>query len=103
MATKKPPYYELDAETRELLEEALEWAQSTSTLQLDDDAADYVNGVIFDLAGRFGLTIHETLIQTGKDTETGENVTIVRELKPKPKFTVIEGLKSTEDEPIDDK
>lgn len=83
------PKYKVDSETRELLEEVLEWASSVANTQIDPEAGDYIQDVVIDLAKRFGISFTETEVVFGRDADTGESLTIVKELRPKPHLEIV--------------
>ena len=75
--------YELDDETRMLLEGVFELAQRVVDLQIDDEAAQDLQNALITAADRFGITCTEIPANDEQPTQPLPNT--------KPKFTVIDG------------
>ena len=75
--------YELDDETRMLLEGVFELAQRVVDLQIDDAAAEDLQNALLVAADRFGITCTEIPANDEEPTQPIKNT--------KPKFTVIDG------------
>ena len=110
--TEKPPYYDIDEETRELLEAALNMVSQAATLQIHEDSAIGLLEICDSIAERFGIDSHEITVKEDEpDYEGGDSsITVYRTTRPansntrsgKPKFTVIDGDKLNRDAPDDD-
>ena len=102
------PEYEVDQETRELLEAALNMVAQTATLQINEDSALGLLEICDELADRFGIESHEiTVKDTTPDYDKGDSsITVYRTARKdsngKPKFRVIDGDKLNKDAPDDD-
>ena len=105
---EKPPYYEVDEETRELIEAALNMVAQTATLQIHEDSALGLLDICDELAARFGIDSHEiTVKDQTPDYESGDSsITVYRTARKdsngRPKFKVIDGDKLNKDTPDDD-
>jgi len=109
--TEKPPYYDIDHETRELLEAALNMVAQTATLQIHEDSALGLLEICDSIAERFGINSHEIAVKDQTpDFEGGDSsITVYRTPRPadsnktgKPKFKVIDGDKLKSTTPDDD-
>lgn len=78
------PTYDVDEDTRELLEEVLSLAQRVIDLQYDDETADQLESLLIETARRFGIESHIMNI-----TETEEGYLVHKPKKPeaKPRWT----------------
>jgi hypothetical protein len=108
---EKPPYYDVDHETRELLEAALNMVAQTATLQIHEDSALGLLDICDSIAERFGIESHEISVKDETpDYEGGDSsITVYRTQRPansngtgKPKFKVIDGDKLNRTTPDDD-
>jgi len=108
---EKPPYYEVDQETRELLEAALNMVSQTATLQIHEDSALGLLEICDSLAERFGIDSHEISVKDETPNYEGgdSSITVYRTQRPansnetsKPKFKVIDGDKLNRTTPDDD-
>ena len=54
---QKPPYYELDHETRRLAQVVVEWAEEIAEIQHSAEARDTILGITQEVALRLGLDI----------------------------------------------
>ena len=54
---QKPPYYELDHETRRLTQVVVEWAEEIASLQHSAEARDSILEITEEVAQRLGLDI----------------------------------------------
>lgn len=92
--------YELDDETKMLMEEILSWAQSIIDLQMDQEIQEEMQDCVTTLADRFGIqyslvNIEETINEKG---ETVVSLVVDEQLpNPKPHLTVIDGAKDLKD------
>ena len=57
-------HYDIDDDTRELLEEVLQFAQRLVDLQYDDETADAMQTILEELADRFGIQQTEISVTT---------------------------------------
>jgi hypothetical protein len=92
--------YEIDTDTMELLEAALNCMVTVADAQINEEAADALMLLADELADRFGIAKIDTEVIEGTD-ELGREVTIIREVKPEPTrpvFRIIDGSKP--DKPI---
>jgi len=108
---EKPPYYEVDQETRELLEAALNMVSQTATLQIHEDSALGLLDICDSIAERFGIDSHEISVKDETPNYEGgdSSITVYRTKRPansnrtgKPKFKVIDGDKLNKELPDDD-
>ena len=112
MSSKEnPPYYDIDDETRELLEAALNMVAQTATLQIHEDSALGLLEICDSIAERFGIDSHEISVKDETpDYDKGDSsITVYRTQRPanrngtgKPKFKVIDGDKLNSQTPDDD-
>ena len=54
---QKPPYYELDSETRRLTQVVVEWAEEIAELQHSVEARDAILEITHTVAQRLGLDV----------------------------------------------
>ena len=74
--------YEIDDETRGLLEEVLQLAQRVVDLQYNDDIADDLQTILEETADRFGIRQTEVIVE---DDGAGKlTITLRAEEQPKP-------------------
>ena len=74
--------YEIDDETRGLLEEVLQLAQRVVDLQYNDDIADDLQLILEETADRFGIRQTEVIVE---DDGAGKlTITLRAEEQPKP-------------------
>jgi len=108
---EKPPYYDIDDETRELLEAALNMVAQTATLQIHEDSALGLLEICDGIAERFGIDSHEISVKDETPNYEGgdASITVYRTQRPansnrtgKPKFKVIDGDKLNRTTPDDD-
>tara|TARA_X000001036_G_C20055269_1_gene552637 strand:+ start:169 stop:510 length:342 start_codon:yes stop_codon:yes gene_type:complete len=90
---KDPPYYEIDQETRDMLEAILNMIGGVADLQADDDSREDVYALGDEVATRFGVPLVKADAIPGK-TVDGEEVTVLRfrsdsTEKSPPKLTVV--------------
>lgn len=87
-----PPYYEIDQETRDMLEAVLNMIGGVADLQADDDSREDVYALGDELATRFGVPLVTVDAELGKTTD-GEEVTVLRyrsdNKSTAPKLTVV--------------
>lgn len=110
--TEKPPYYDIDEETRELLEAALNMVAQTATLQIHEDSALGLLEICDSIAERFGIESHEISVkdETPNYDKGDASITVYRTARTpantngtdKPKFRVIDGDKLNKELPDDD-
>ena len=107
--TEKPPYYDIDDETRELLEAALNMVAQTATLQIHEDSALGLLEICDSIAERFGIDSHEIAVKDQTPNYEGgdSSITVFRTPRSsnshnKPKFKVIDGDKLNRTTPDDD-
>lgn len=100
------PKYDVDQETRDLLEAALNMVAQTSCLQLTEESADGLIALCDDLADRFGIDSHEIEVREADvDVEEPRLITVYRTPRNTtraPKFRVIDGDKMDDTPPDDD-
>ena len=106
------PVYDVDEQTRELLEAALNMVAQTATLQINEDSALGLLEICDELAERFGIESNEITVkdETPNYDKGDSSITVYRtSRKPantngtnKPKFKVIDGDKLNKDRPDDD-
>lgn len=88
-----PPYYEIDQETRDMLEALLNLTGGVADLQMDDVSREDVYALGDEIATRFGVPLVKVDAELGK-TQDGEEVTVLRfrsdltESMP-PKLTIV--------------
>jgi hypothetical protein len=86
------PLYDIDKDTRELLEDCLGLAQRVVDLQYDDEVADDFQEMLKECARRFGIATSTVYMEQDGDTVM---LTFApsEEAKPKPRWTptVIDG------------
>ena len=106
---EKPPYYEVDDETRELIEAALNMVAQTATLQIHEDSALGLLEICDSIAERFGIDSHEIAVKDQTPNYEGgdSSITVFRtprnsNSRDKPKFKVIDGDKLNRTTPDDD-
>lgn len=90
---KDPPYYEIDNETRDMLEAVLNMIGGVAELQADDDSREDIFALGDEIATRFGVPLVKLESHPGQTTD-GEPVTILRFRSDKtekspPKLTVV--------------
>ena len=81
--------YEIDDDTRELLEEVLQLAQRVVDLQYNDAIAADLQLILDETAERFGIRQTELIVD---DDGAGKiTITVMREPEPttKPKLTIV--------------
>ena len=90
--------YEVDDETKQLLEAVLNICSQASQLQIDPQAAEDLIGICDMVAERFDIEAHDLEVDDvdpANDDEAPPTVTVYRSTKPKTKkpvkFTVIDG------------
>jgi dTDP-4-dehydrorhamnose reductase len=102
------PTYDIDEETRELIEAALNMVAQTATLQLNEEAATSLLDICDAIAERFGIDSHEIAVRDDEpDYDSGDaSITVYRAehrtTRAKPKLKVIHGDKLNSDKPDDD-
>jgi hypothetical protein len=102
------PTYDIDEETRELIEAALNMVAQTATLQLNEEAATGLLDICDAIAERFGIDSHEIAVRDDEpDYDSGDaSITVYRAehrtTRAKPKLKVIHGDKLNSDKPDDD-
>ena len=84
---------ELDDETREYLEAALNCMMVVADAQIDDESAEALVSIADALAEKFGIEKINTEIVDGFDSD-GNPVQVIREKPTPPKFRIIDGSKS---------
>jgi len=105
---EKPPYYEVDQETRELLEAALNMVSQTATLQIHEDSALGLLEICDSIAERFGIDSHEIAVKDDEPDYEGGDASITvyraehRKARGRPKLKVIHNDKLSSDTPDDD-
>jgi len=109
--TQDYPRYDIDNETRELLEAALNMVAQTATLQIHEDSALGLLEICDSIAERFGIDSHEIAVKDQTPNYEGgdASITVYRTQRPansngngKPKLKVIDGDKLNKELPDDD-
>lgn len=90
MNDNNPPYYEIDLETREMLEAVLNLVGGVADLQMDDEAREDLYALGDDLATRFGVNAIKVTSEEATD-EQGNEITILRyaDHADKPKLSLV--------------
>ena len=102
------PVYDIDEETRELLEAALNMVAQTATLQLNEDSATGLLDICDAIAERFGIESHEITVkdETPNYDDGDSSITVYRaehrNKRGKPKLKVIHNDKLSSDTADDD-
>ena len=94
MSQKDSPRYELDADTKELVEVILEMAQRTVDIQYSDDSYEDLQSLLVECARRFYIPTHK--VTTEVDDDGRYTINVEQEgamLRPKWKPRVIDGDK----------
>lgn len=101
----EPPRYEVDAETKQMLEAALNMVSQTATLQISEEGAAGLINLCDDLAHAFYIDtkIIEVIDEDNPDDEDPQTMTVylTREKTKRPSLKLIKGDLS-EDPPSDD-
>ncbi len=85
-----PPYYELDVETRDMLESALNVLGGVADLQMDDDSREDMYALGDELATRFGVASIRVDATEGVDADGNDVVVLTyNKLTPPPKLTIV--------------
>jgi type III secretory pathway component EscV len=102
------PVYDIDEETRELIEAALNMVAQTATLQLNEESATGLLDICDAIAERFGIESHEITVkdETPNYDDGDSSITVYkaehRTARGKPKLKVIHNDKLSSDTPDDD-
>jgi len=102
------PVYDIDEETRELLEAALNMVAQTATLQLNEDSATGLLDICDAIAERFGIESHEITVkdETPNYDDGDSSITVYRaehrNKRGRPKLKVIHNDKLSSDTADDD-
>ena len=102
------PIYEVDEETRELIEAALNMVAQTATLQLNEESATGLLEICDAIAERFGIDSHEIAVKDDQPDYEGGDASITvyraehRKARGRPKLKVIHNDKLSSDTPDDD-
>ena len=102
------PVYDIDEETRELVEAALNMVAQTATLQLNEDSATGLLDICDAIAERFGIESHEITVkdETPNYDDGDSSITVYRaehrNKRGKPKLKVIHNDKLSSDTADDD-
>ena len=102
------PVYDIDEETRELVEAALNMVAQTATLQLNEDSATGLLDICDAIAERFGIESHEITVkdETPNYDDGDSSITVYRaehrNKRGKPKLKVIHNDKLNSDTADDD-
>ena len=101
----EPPRYEVDAETKQMLEAALNMVSQTATLQISEEGAAGLINLCDDLAHAFYIDtkIIEVIDEDNPDIENHQTMTVylTREKTKRTSLKLINGDLS-EDPPSDD-
>ena len=102
------PVYDIDEETRELIEAALNMVAQTATLQLNEDSATGLLDICDAIAERFGIESHEITVkdETPNYDDGDSSITVYkaehRNKRGRPKLKVIHNDKLSSDTADDD-
>jgi len=102
------PVYDIDEETRELIEAALNMVAQTATLQLNEESATGLLDICDAIAERFGIDSHEITVkdETPNYDDGDSSITVYRaehrKARGRPKLKVIHNDKLSSDTPDDD-
>jgi len=102
------PVYDIDEQTRELIEAALNMVAQTATLQLHEDSATGLLDICDSIAERFGIESHEIAVkdETPNYDDGDSSITVYRAehrtARGRPKLKVIHNDKLNTDTPDDD-
>ena len=102
------PVYDIDEETRELIEAALNMVAQTATLQLNEESATGLLDICDSIAERFGIDSHEIAVKDDEPDYEGGDASITvyraehRKARGRPKLKVIHNDKLSSDTPDDD-
>lgn len=105
MAQDNTPNYEVDDETRELLEACLNMVAQASSMQVTEEGAEGLISIADAIAERFNIASHDITVQEADNGEEPKVITVYtseRPKKPKPKLTSIDGGKLNNTPPDDD-
>jgi hypothetical protein len=83
---------EVTDDLKEMLEAALNCMMVVADAQINDEAAEALEIIADAIAEEFGIEKINTEVLEGTD-ENGNDVTVIRDVKPKPKFRIIDGSK----------
>lgn len=84
-----PPMYDIDDDTRALMEGVLAMAQRTVDTQYDQETADELQDILVDMADRFGIEMHAMdLVENEDGVITLTPIKLEEEAEPeKPRWT----------------
>jgi DUF438 domain-containing protein len=105
LAKEPTPVYEVDDETRELLEACLNMVAQASSMQVTEEGAEGLIQIADAVAERFNIASHDITVEEADSREEPKVITVYTSDKPrnsKPKLTAIDGGKLTQDPPDDD-
>lgn len=105
MAKEPTPVYDIDDETRELLEACLNMVAQASSMQVTEEGAEGLIAIADAIAERFNIASHDITVEEADSREEPKVITVYTSDKPrnsKPKLTAIDGGKLTQDPPDDD-
>jgi len=88
---------EITDELKEMIEAALNCMMVVADAQINDESAEALEMIAEAIAEEFGIERINTEVLAGKD-EDGNDVTVIRDVQPKPKFRIIDGSKPDDDE-----
>ena len=89
---------EITDDLKEMIEAALNCMMVVADAQISDESAAALEMIAEALAEEFGIERIDTEVLAGKD-EHGNDVTVIRDVQPKPKFRIIDGSKPDDENP----
>ena len=89
---------EITDDLKEMIEAALNCMMVVADAQINDESAEALEMIAEALALEFGIERIDTEVLAGKD-EYGNDVTVIRDVQPKPKFRIIDGSKPDDENP----
>jgi DUF438 domain-containing protein len=105
LAKEPTPVYDIDDETRELLEACLNMVAQASSMQVTEEGAEGLIAIADAIAERFNIASHDITVEEADSREEPKVITVYTSDRPrnsKPKLTAIDGGKLTQDPPDDD-
>lgn len=82
-----PPMYDIDDDTKALMEGVLAMAQRTVDTQYDQETADELQDILVDMADRFGIEMHSMDLVENEDGVITLTPIKLEEEPEKPRWT----------------